>query len=111
VEDVGPWSQYAKQWDEALEHFVSTHYPEELRGKFDVGGTVVVTMNNSGLDRSSSVSVPVRIAQSSGVRSVDDAAVKLISDPAIPWPKFPPELATKFKIAIVKRTFDFTGDE
>jgi protein TonB len=78
------WAGYLRAWVDRVERVGNLNYPDEARRR-RIGGTVVI---NVGIRRDGSVE-GAQIVRSSGVRLLDEAALR-IARLAEPYPPLPP---------------------
>ncbi len=92
---------YMESWRQKVERIGNLNYPEEAR-RLNLSGHLVmnVALNPDGSVRR------VEITHSSGEKSLDDAAVRIVHL-AAPYAAFPPEIRKDYDIVNITRTWQF----
>ena len=98
-------AQYVYHWVKKIETLGTINYPEEAR-RYKIYGKLrlVVALNANGTINE------VNIMESSGIKILDEAAVKIVYL-AAPYAPFPQELKAEADIIEIIRTWYFTRDD
>jgi protein TonB len=99
-----PFAQYAEDWRVKVERVGTQNYPDAARGRSY--GTLQLTVEIKSDGTISSV----RIERSSGIKLLDQAALRIVKM-AAPYPPFPPALRDT-QILVITKTWNFMpGDK
>jgi periplasmic protein TonB len=98
------FAQYLEDWRLKIERVGTLNYPEAARGRLYGSLLLLVSIRADGsLDR-------VEIQRSSGVKLLDDAAIRIV-ELAAPFAPFPPDIRTDTDIIEIVRTWTFTNSD
>ena len=96
------FAQYLEDWRLKIERVGTLNYPEAARGRLYGSLLLLVSIRADGsLER-------VEIQRSSGVKVLDEAAVRIV-ELAAPFAPFPPDIRTDTDIIEIVRTWTFTN--
>jgi protein TonB len=94
---------YLSQWQNTVEQFGNTHYPQEAIQKNICGDLrLLVAINRDGSLHE------VCIRQSSGSALLDQSAIDIVKK-AAPFAPLPPEIADEVEVLEIIRTWQFRG--
>ena len=93
--------QYAKEWEHEIECTGNLNFPESARKK-DLELRMNVAINENGSIYS------MRITEPSGVKLVDEAAIRIVRSSA-PFAPLPKELLQELNILVIPRIWKFYG--
>ena len=93
-------AQYVKDWERKVERTGNLNFPESARKKGFGKLRMDVAINANGTIYS------IRISQSSGVKSIDDAALRIVKLSA-PFAALPKELLNELDVLVITRIWDF----
>ncbi len=97
-------SQYIKDWENKVERTGNMNYPEIARKK---GFHGILTMD-VGIKEDGSI-YDIRIAKSSGIKTLDQAAIKIVRQSA-PFAALPAELAEQVDVLVITRVWKFSDE-
>ena len=98
------FAQYLEDWRLKIERVGTLNYPDAARGRLYGSLLLLVSIRADGsLDR-------VEIQRSSGVKVLDEAAVRIV-ELAAPFAPFPPDIRTDTDIIEIVRTWTFTNSD
>jgi protein TonB len=99
------FTRYIEDWRVKIERIGEMNYPQAARDQKTYGSLVVaVSIKADGsLER-------VEISRSSGIRVLDDAAIRIVQL-AAPYAPFPPDIAKDTDVLSITRTWMFTRSD
>jgi protein TonB len=97
-----PVARYVEDWRQKIERVGDLNYPQGARDQ-RLHGTLVVTV----AIKADGTVEHVYINRPSGHKILDDAALRIV-DLAAPFPRFPPNIAAKWGVLEITRTWTFT---
>ncbi len=92
-------SQYMLDWDHKVERLGNLNIPDAVR-KRDYKGYFIMTV---GIKQDGSI-YSIRISRSSGIKAIDDAAIRIVKMGA-PYPPLPKELWKELDVLVINRTW------
>jgi protein TonB len=94
------FAHYEDEWRQKVERVGTLNYPAEARGKLYGSLRLTVTIKPDGLIES------VEIDRSSGMKVLDEAALKIVRM-AAPYAPFPAEIRKDTDLLVITRTWSF----
>lgn len=100
------FAQYIETWRQKVERVGTLNYPDAARGKLYGSLVMTIAINADGtLNRTPDIN------RSSGIKLLDEAAVRIVQL-AAPYAPFPPDIRRDTDILEITRTWSFTqGDQ
>lgn len=96
------FAQYVEDWRRKIERVGTLNYPEAARGR--MYGSLMLTV----VIRSDGSVETVEVQRSSGLATLDEAAVRIVKL-AAPFSPFPPDVRVDTDIIVITRTWTFTN--